>query len=237
MEGFQYARGGGSQGNQGNFYPRRGGATRGLQGGPPQGRGGFDPGRGGGLAGRDSPQGQRDCVYCYMEYRNGEYCDYKHPINNCPNLTNMYGGANHEETEHEEDSHPFEDIINDFYNEDDDAEYAQEVLSVNTSYELATSSPCSPRSFSRSDSTSSLASPMGSLSALSPLPVSHIENLTNDYQELLKQATREIKKLNLDVKRMEQEQAKILQENVDLALETKGLILDQKAWKKDEQVK
>merc|ERR1712179_511903 len=100
---------------------------------------------------------------------------------------------------------------------------------------LATSSPYSPRSLSRSDSTSSLASPMGSLSALSPLPVSDIKNLTNDYQKLLKQATREIKKLNLDVKRMEQEQAKILQENVDLALETKGLMLDQKALKKDEQ--
>merc|ERR1712179_168921 len=75
---------------------------------------------------------------------------------------------------------------------------------------LATSSPYSPRSLSRSDSTSSLASPIGYLSALSPLPVSDIKNLTNDYQKLLKQATREIKKLNLDVERIynvEEEQA------------------------------
>ena len=102
---------------------------------------------------------------------------------------------------------------------------------------LATSSPYSPRSLSRSDSSSSLASPMGSLSALSPLPVSDIKNLTNDYQKLLKQATQQIKKLNVDVQKLEQEKAKILQANVDLALETKGLMLDQKAWKKDEQVK
>ena len=126
MVGFQSARGGGSRGNQRNFFPRRGGSTRGFRGGPPQGRGGFAPGRGRGLASRDSQRGQRDCVYCYMEYRNGNYCDYKHPISNCPKLTQMYGGINHVEIEQEEDIHPYEETVNNFYNEDEDVEYAQQ---------------------------------------------------------------------------------------------------------------
>merc|ERR1712179_338653 len=73
------------------------------------------------------------------------------------------------------------------------------------------------KSLNRSESSSTLASSIGSLS---PVPVSDIKNLNYNYQNLLTQATRKIKKLNA---------------NVDLALETKNLLLDQKAWKKDEQ--
>ena len=62
-----------------------------------------------------------------MEYRNGNYCDYKHPISNCPKLTQMYGGINHVETEQEDGIHPFKDTVNNFYNEDEDAEYAQQL--------------------------------------------------------------------------------------------------------------
>merc|ERR1711909_179681 len=89
-----------------------------------------------------------------------------------------------------------------------------------------------PKSLNRSESSSTLASSIGSLS---PVPVSDIKNLNDNYQNLLTQATRKIKKLNVDVERLEQEQEKLLQANVDLALETKNLLLDQKAWKKDEQ--
>merc|ERR1711936_348632 len=88
------------------------------------------------------------------------------------------------------------------------------------------------KSLNRSESSSTLASSIGSLS---PVPVSDINNLNDNYQNLLTQATRKIKKLNVDVERLEQEQEKLLQANVDLALETKNLLLDQKAWKKDEQ--
>merc|ERR1712179_640795 len=88
------------------------------------------------------------------------------------------------------------------------------------------------KSLNRSESSSTLASSIGSLS---PVPVSDIKNLNDNYQNLLTQATRKIKKLNVDVERLEQEQEKLLQANVDLALETKNLLLDQKAWKKDEQ--
>merc|ERR1711909_220466 len=88
------------------------------------------------------------------------------------------------------------------------------------------------KSLNRSESLSTLASSIGSLS---PVPVSDIKNLNDNYQNLLTWATRKIKKLNVDVERLEQEQEKLLQANVDLALETKNLLLDQKAWKKDEQ--
>merc|ERR1711936_808114 len=74
------------------------------------------------------------------------------------------------------------------------------------------------KSLNRSESSSTLASSIGSLS---PVPVSDIKNLNDNYQNLLTQATRKIKKLNVDVERLEQEQEKLLQANVDLALETK----------------
>ena len=92
----------------------------------------------------------------------------------------------------------------------------------------------SPGSLNRSESSTSLASNFGSLS---PVPVSDIKNLNNNYQKLLKQATKEIKKLNLDVRRLELEQEKLLQENVDFALENKKLLLEKKVWRKYEQVK
>ena len=89
------------------------------------------------------------------------------------------------------------------------------------------------KSLRRSESSFTLASSIGSLS---PVPVSDIKNLNNNYQNLLTQATTKIKKLNIDVEKLEQEQEKLLQANVDLALETKSLLIDQKTWKKDEQV-
>ena len=96
------------------------------------------------------------------------------------------------------------------------------------------SSVFSNKSLRRSESSSTLASSIGSLS---PVPVSDIKNLNNNYQNLLTQATTKIKKLNIDVEKLEQEQEKLLRANVDLALETKSLLIDQKTWKKDEQVR
>ena len=77
--------------------------------------------------------------------------------------------------------------------------------------------------------------PLSPFRSLIPVPVADIKNLNNDYQKLLRRATREIKKLNLDVQKLEQEQEKLLQANVNLAHETENLVLDQNAWKKDEQ--
>merc|ERR1711970_93303 len=95
----------------------------------------------------------------------------------------------------------------------------------------AVSSSSSYRSSSISERSSSLTSPIESLS---PLPISNIRSLTNDYQNLLMQATREIKKLNLYVLKLEKEKQKLVKVNFDLALETESLRLDKEAWKKEE---
>ena len=79
----------------------------------------------------------------------------------------------------------------------------------------------------------SLASSIGSSN---PVTVCDIRTLANNYQKMLMQATKEIKKLNSDLHRLQQDQAKLLEANVELALETKTLLLEQKKWKKDEQV-
>jgi len=102
-------------------------------------------------------------------------------------------------------------------------------LGAATSYP---SSMSTTSSLSRSESSCSLASSIGSLN---PVTVSDIRSLTNNYQRMLRKATKEIKKLNQDVRKMEKEQEKLLETNVELALETKNLLLQQKAWKKDEQ--
>jgi len=94
------------------------------------------------------------------------------------------------------------------------------------------SSMSTTSSLSRSESSCSLASSIGSLN---PVTVSDIRSLTNNYQRMLRKATKEIKKLNQDVRKLEKEQEKLLETNVDLALETKNLLLQQKAWKKDEE--
>ena len=127
--GYQFSRGGGFRGNQRGFFPRRGAGNRGLpvgRSGFPPGRGVFPTGRGRGVAGLGSQRGERDCVYCYMESRNGNNVDYRHPITNCPKLSNMYGRINYVENEYEEDNHPFEDTVQNFYFEDEDAENVQQ---------------------------------------------------------------------------------------------------------------
>jgi len=95
---------------------------------------------------------------------------------------------------------------------------------------LASSIPYLPPSISRSDSISSVAS-----NFTSPVTALEIRTLTNNFQKLLKQATREIKKLNLEKSKLELEQEKLLTVNVDMAIETKKLLLNQKEWQKDKQ--
>ena len=131
MVGFQFARGGGYQGNQRGFFPHRGAGSRGSysgRGGPPLGRGGFAPGQGRRVAGLGSQRGrgERDCVYCYMESRNGNNVDYRHPITNCPKLSNMYGRINYVDTVLEEEIHPFEDTVQDYYYEDENVDDVQQ---------------------------------------------------------------------------------------------------------------
>ena len=89
-------------------------------------------------------------------------------------------------------------------------------------------------SISRSGSTCSIASSCMSTSTVTAM---EIRTLTKNYQRLLKQATKEIKKLNIEKAKLEREQEKLLTTNVELAVETKQLLLNQKEWKGDKQVR
>ena len=94
-------------------------------------------------------------------------------------------------------------------------------------------SPYLSPSLSRSGSNCSIASSSVSSGQVTAM---EIRTLTNNFQKLLKQATKEIKKLNLEKTKLEQEQEKLLTTNVELAVETKQLLLNQKEREKDKQV-
>jgi len=93
-------------------------------------------------------------------------------------------------------------------------------------------SPYLSPSLSRSGSNCSIASSSVSSGQVTAM---EIRTLTNNFQKLLKQATKEIKKLNLEKTKLEQEQEKLLTTNVELAVETKQLLLNQKEREKDKQ--
>jgi hypothetical protein len=85
------------------------------------------------------------------------------------------------------------------------------------------SRPCLSPSISRSGSTCSIASSSVSTSTVTAM---EIQTLTNNFQKLLKQATKEIKKLNIEKAKLEQKQEKLLITNVELVVETKQLLLN-----------
>jgi len=90
----------------------------------------------------------------------------------------------------------------------------------------------SSSSLSRSESTCSLASSIASGSSVTALD---IRSLTNNYQKMLRQATKKIQKLNQDVLKLERDKEKLLETNVELALQTKKMLQEQKEWEKDEK--
>ena len=62
-----------------------------------------------------------------------------------------------------------------------------------------------------------------------------VRTLTNNYQRLLKQATKEIKKLNVEKWKVEQEQDKLLTTNLELAEEVRRMMESDKAWRAEKQ--
>ena len=101
---------------------------------------------------------------------------------------------------------------------------------------VGSSSPYLSPSISRSGSTWSCSIASSSVST-GTVTAMEIRTLSNNFQKLLKQATKEIKKLNIEKAKLEQEQEKLLTTNVELAVETKQLLLNQKEWKGDKQVR
>ena len=62
-----------------------------------------------------SQKTNQDCLYCYMEYRKGAAVEFKHPISNCPILSNMYGKINYLGNDSDGSSnHPYDETIDQF---------------------------------------------------------------------------------------------------------------------------
>lgn len=110
-----------SRGGRRNFQPRnRGTRTRSFNGR-------YNSQRSRSFRGNRSNQVQQHCLYCYMEFRNGGANNYRHPINDCPLLSQMYGNVNFIESEHEAvETHPYDDLIEDFVGDTDDGAYEQD---------------------------------------------------------------------------------------------------------------
>ena len=87
-------------------------------------------------------------------------------------------------------------------------------------------------SVSRSESVCSLASSTNTV-----ITPAEIRALTNNYQKMLKQATKEIKKLNVEKWKLEQEQDKLLNTNLELAEQIRKMIDTDKQWKGEKKVK
>ena len=98
---------------------------------------------------------------------------------------------------------------------------------------MSSSEGMSP-SLSRSDSISSLASSV-TVSSGAMITATEIRTLTNNYQRIVKQATKEIKKLNVEKWKLEQEQDKLLNTNLELAEEVRRMVTSDKEWKTEKQ--
>ena len=84
---------------------------------------------------------------------------------------------------------------------------------------------------SRASSSLSLAS-----SSLTSVGVEEVRHLSNNYEQLLHQATASIKKLKKEKISMESEQDRLLTVNIELATEVKRLLQLDKENKKDREV-
>ena len=83
--------------------------------------------RGRNFRGNRSNQTQQHCLYCYMEFRNGGANNYRHPINDCPLLSQMYGNINLIENDQDDtDAHPYDDLIEDFVVDTEEGVYEQD---------------------------------------------------------------------------------------------------------------
>jgi len=76
---------------------------------------------------------------------------------------------------------------------------------------------------------------IASILSSSSVSVTDVRTLTDKYQEMLAQATQEIKNLNIMKKNLETEQEKLLTVNIELATEAKRLVRDNKAWKEERE--
>ena len=116
-------------------------------------------------------------------------------------------------------------------NEDEDE--AEDSSSTRLGSSFLSKSVCN---LSLGDSDLSRSGSVCSLVTSPAITPAEIRSLTNNYQRMMKQATKEIKKLKVDKWEMEQEQDRLLNTNLELAEEVRKMIADQKEWKTERQV-
>ena len=116
-------------------------------------------------------------------------------------------------------------------NEDEDE--AEDSSSTRLGSSFLSKSVCN---LSLGDSDLSRSGSVCSLVTSPAITPAEIRSLTNNYHKMMKQATREIKKLKVDRWKLEQAQDRLLTTNLELTEEVRRLLTDQKHWKSERQV-
>ena len=115
----------------------------------------------------------------------------------------------------------------------EEAEESEDSSSIRLGSSFLSKSVCN---LSLGDSDLSRSGSVCSLASSPAITPAEIRSLTNNYHKMMKQATREIKKLKVDRWKLEQDQDRLLNTNLELTEEVRKLITDQKDWKSERQV-
>ena len=115
---------------------------------------------------------------------------------------------------------------------DDEAE-SEDSSSTRLGSSFLSKSVCN---LSLGDSDLSRSGSVCSLVSSPAITPAEIRSLTNNYHRMMKQATKEIKKLKVDKWKLEQDQDRLLTTNIELAEEVRKMITEQKEWKTERKV-
>ena len=116
----------------------------------------------------------------------------------------------------------------------EEAEESEDNSSIRLGSSFLSKSVCN---LSLGDSDLSRSGSVCSLASSPAITPAEIRSLTNNYHKMMKQATREIKKLKVDRWKLEQDQDRLLNTNLELTEEVRKLLNHQKDWKSERQVR
>ena len=116
----------------------------------------------------------------------------------------------------------------------EEADESEDSSSIRLGSSFLSKSVCN---LSLGDSDLSRSGSVCSLVSSPAITPAEIRSLTNNYHKMMKQATREIKKLKVDRWKLEQDQDRLLTTNLELTEEVRKLLTDQKHWKSERQVR
>ena len=116
----------------------------------------------------------------------------------------------------------------------EEADESEDSSSIRLGSSFLSKSVCN---LSLGDSDLSRSGSVCSLASSPAITPAEIRSLTNNYHKMMKQATREIKKLKVDRWKLEQDQDRLLNTNLELTEEVRAMLTDQKDWKSERQVR